>query len=251
VGCSYSVIGIAGRSEFPALTRVAHHARTRTDWNRELLVRRDTSDGFNSAEAGWLEGRLADVLELAPAAKLTMGRRDRDESLPEYERDSLEQMIRPITAVMRAIDASPDTPDQGPPLRPPNKRKPGSPQGPSRGRAAEGWGKAPASFVSYNASSTVAADGKLALGGQTFNTPSGAAVAVLGRQRTAGRSGPSPPVTGASFRSTSFGADLASRSRRSSQTRHRHLLRRRSPVPRRRESRACGVPKSGSRPPRL
>jgi hypothetical protein len=126
VGCSYSVIGIAGRSEFPALTRVAHHARTRTDWNRELLVRRDTSDGFNSAEAGWLEGRLADVLELAPAAKLTMGRRDRDESLPEYERDSLEQMIRPITAVMRAIDASPDTPDQGPPLRPPNKRKPGS-----------------------------------------------------------------------------------------------------------------------------
>ena len=47
-----------------------------------LVGPRDTSHGFNSAEAGWLEGRLADVLALAPPAKLTMGRRSATNACP-------------------------------------------------------------------------------------------------------------------------------------------------------------------------
>jgi len=121
------------------------------------------------------------VLELAPAAKLTMGRRDRDESLPQYERDSLEQMIRPITAVMRVIDASPDTPDQAPPPPQPKKRKPGALKDLLEAGLLKTGAKIRPVSSNYDASSTVAADGRLALGGQMFNTPSGAAVAVVGR----------------------------------------------------------------------
>src|SRR5207244_4431104 len=49
-------------------------------WNRGLIVRNRTEDGFDSAEAGWLEGRLWDILDAAPAAKL-VGKKGDDQTL--------------------------------------------------------------------------------------------------------------------------------------------------------------------------
>jgi hypothetical protein len=178
-----SYTAYVGKVDSPRLrSRLAHHARTRPGWERALLVRRDTSDGFNSAETGWLEGRLSEVLERANRAKLTMGRRDHDESLPEYERDVLELMIRPITAVMRVIDASPDTPDQQvqPPATTPSKRKPGAVKDLLDAGLLKAGAKLRPVSAGHEARSTVAADGRLEFGGKTFNTPSGAAAAAVG-----------------------------------------------------------------------
>lgn len=76
-----------------------------------MIVRSRDEDGFNSAEAGWLEGRLWDILDGAPAAQL-VGKKGDDQTLPQHDRERLEQYIPAITAVLRAIGASPDTPDQ-------------------------------------------------------------------------------------------------------------------------------------------
>ena len=38
--------------------RIKSHLRNKDTWYRALLVRRDTTHGFNSAQIGWLEGRL-------------------------------------------------------------------------------------------------------------------------------------------------------------------------------------------------
>lgn len=163
--------------------RLYQHDRSKEGWTRALLIRRDTSDGFNSAETGWLEGRLTDLLTLAPLAT-PVNRPDKDESLPQYEREALDRMIRPIAAVLRVLGASPDTPDQAPPTK--ARRRPrtysetlsdllegGFLQLGARLRSVSG---------SIDASATVVEGGKLEVSGQVFETPSGAAVHVRGKE---------------------------------------------------------------------
>ena len=106
-GSYTAYVGKVGQSTLRK--RLYQHERTKEGWTRALLVRRDTSDGFNSAETGWLEGRLTDLLTLAPLAN-PINRPDKDESLPQYEREALDRAIRPIAAVLRVLGASPDTP---------------------------------------------------------------------------------------------------------------------------------------------
>ncbi len=48
--------------------RLRQHARKKEHWVRALLVMRDTTHGWHSAQVGWLEGRLHDVLEGATLA---------------------------------------------------------------------------------------------------------------------------------------------------------------------------------------
>ena len=87
------------------------HGLSKDWWTRALIVRSRDEDGFNSAEAGWLEGRLWDILDGAPSAQL-VGKKGDDQTLPQHDRERLEQYLPAITAVLRAIGASPDTPDQ-------------------------------------------------------------------------------------------------------------------------------------------
>jgi len=72
----YVLLGVAGPESFTAYvgkapsglrSRVTQHVNTRDGWNRALLVCQ-IGYGFSSAAVGWLEGRLWDVLNAAPAA---------------------------------------------------------------------------------------------------------------------------------------------------------------------------------------
>lgn len=77
-----------------------------------MLVIRDTTHGWHSAQVGWLEGRLYDLLDGATLASLSNGNRPQDETLPPYERAPLEAAVEPVAAVLRLLGCSPDTFDE-------------------------------------------------------------------------------------------------------------------------------------------
>lgn len=90
--------GIAGR--------VRQH-KNKDNWRRAILIQRDSRFGFNSAEVGWLEGRLWDLMKAAENASLTNQQRPRDDTLPAHELRALESMVEPITGVLRVIGNDP------------------------------------------------------------------------------------------------------------------------------------------------
>jgi len=93
--------------------RLREHASSKPWWNRALLIA-SASNQFNSAEIGWLEGRLYDVLNNAVAADLMNGNRPGDDSISDRDRAPLERYVEPVMAALRASGAPPDTADQKP-----------------------------------------------------------------------------------------------------------------------------------------
>ena len=95
-------------------SRLQTHAHQKPNWTRALIVARDTSAGFNSAQAGWLEGRVWSVARAAAQTELVNGNQPRDETLEPYERSWLEGTIEPIRQVMRLIGYPLDPADDDP-----------------------------------------------------------------------------------------------------------------------------------------
>jgi hypothetical protein len=170
-----------GKAPSGLRSRVGSHVRSKEGWDRAPLVFH-TSYGFSSAAVGWLEGRLWDVLTAAPAAELRNHVRPRDETLPPWERRELERYITPITAVLRAIGANPDTPDHEP------VRKTRRPRRYTETVAdlldelllVAGARLRPLPEA-FDTPATVLEGGRLEVDGQAFDTPSAAAVHVAGR----------------------------------------------------------------------
>jgi hypothetical protein len=177
-------VGEVGRRNL--LTRIKEHVAEKAWWSRALLIT-SASDDFNSAEIGWLEGRLWDVLNNAVAAEVANKGRPGDDSLPAHERAVLERYVEPIMAALRACGCPPDTADQKPVPR--GKRrafykesvkdlidagllKGGTQLVPQRKQLTE-----PA---------TVLPDGRLEVAGTTYASVSGAAQAVSGNQSEPG-----------------------------------------------------------------
>ena len=119
------------------------------------------------------------MLQSAPAAKTRNENRPRDDSLPPWERRELERYIAPVTAVLRALGANPDTPDQAP--------------SPSRGRGARRTYSETVSDLleaglltvgtrlrpipdAFDSPATVVDGGRLQVGDTVFETPSAAGV---------------------------------------------------------------------------
>jgi Restriction Enzyme Adenine Methylase Associated len=144
-----------------------------------LTVRSRDQDGFNSAEAGWLEGRLWDILDSAPAAKL-VGKKGDDQTLPKHQRDELEQFLAPVTAVLRALAASPDTPD--PQLKRRRAKKHATIADLIRAELLPSGARLRSIASLHEAVAHVRADGQLSVAGQVYDSPSGAAVAVVGHE---------------------------------------------------------------------
>lgn len=171
-----------GKAPGGVRTRLTQHLKGRDHWHRALLIRRDTTFGFNSAQVGWLEGRLYDVLDAAADTRLHNGNRPRDETLPPYERVALEPIIAPIRRVLRLLGYDSDTPDDQ------------AVRSPSRTRSSRFYGitvkhlldasllTAGEKLTSTNgiwpASAIIAADGGVEYDGITYPSPSKAASAV-------------------------------------------------------------------------
>lgn len=98
--------------------RLNQHLKGKDHWARALLIRRDTTFGFNSAHVGWLEGRLYDLLDAAAETRLHNGNRPSDETLPPYERAALESIVPPIRRVLRLLGYDTETPDDQVAVRP-------------------------------------------------------------------------------------------------------------------------------------
>ena len=178
-------VGEVGKSTL--VQRVRQHAARKEWWSRALLIA-SSSDEFNSAEIGWLEGRLYDVLNNAVVCDVMNGNRPGDESLSLRERGVLERYVEPIMAALRACGAPPDTADQKPTRRG------------RRGRAhfsetvadliAAGLLKPETKLQplkkGLTKTATVLPDGRLQVGAAVHETLSGAAKAVTGTGSEAG-----------------------------------------------------------------
>lgn len=92
-------------------SRVLQHVANKDHWRRALLVQRDTTFGFTSADVGWLEGRLYDLLDAAGDTRLHNGNRPSDETVPAHGRLALEAAVAPIRRVLRLIGYDPASPD--------------------------------------------------------------------------------------------------------------------------------------------
>lgn len=78
-----------------------HRLRPPISWWRTIAVARDTTDGFNTAETGYLEGRLAGELDSLPRIDLCADRLDIDTSLPQHLLLQLDSFVPTILAALR------------------------------------------------------------------------------------------------------------------------------------------------------
>jgi hypothetical protein len=80
---------------------ITHRSKPKLDWARAMLVRRDTTDGFNSAEVGYLEGRVAGELAGLPGIDLHLEKEDLDTTLPGHLLPVLDAFVPTILAAAR------------------------------------------------------------------------------------------------------------------------------------------------------
>ncbi|GAA5207604.1 excinuclease ABC subunit C [Microbacterium kyungheense] len=102
--------------------RLAVHRRSNAQvpaWTRAVLIKRDTSHGFSSADIGYLEGRLAAELDAIPGLTVVKGKVDEDTTLSAPAMMPLDAIMPSIFAAIRLtglrMDRLDDVPAQSAP----------------------------------------------------------------------------------------------------------------------------------------
>lgn len=174
-----------GKAPSGLRTRLNEHTRNKDHWYRALLIKRDTTYGFNSAQIGWLEGRLYDLFETSEDGQLRNKSRPSDETLPPYDRQMLEQVILPIRRVLQLVGHDPAAPDDRD-TRTLNKRsnkyygiKVANLM--QAGLLSEGTILISANNA-WPAVAIVTPDGGISFNNESYDSPSAAAVAVRGSE---------------------------------------------------------------------
>ncbi|WP_152563835.1 hypothetical protein [Actinomadura welshii] len=179
--------GYVGKAPAGIKSRLSTHLSQKDHWSRAVLVRRDTKYGFHSAQVGWLEGRLYDLLHAAANARLHNIRRPVDETLPPHDRQMLESCVMPFVRVLRLLgyDPTPTATSGKNELTVPAARtstsKParrvirGTVQDLLRAGLLQAHAKLVSTSRAWPAEATVLPDGRIEYGGRSFNSPSGAA----------------------------------------------------------------------------
>ena len=160
--------------------RIGQHVSGKEGWYRAVLIARDTKYGFNSAQVGWLEGRLWKSALASEHVRPTNKTQPKDETLPDFDRAVLETVVVPILRVMRLL---------GFPLDPYDDSQPSSRSKTYFGVTVKDLIKAGKlqvgdtlvfTYPNHPATATVLGDGSLEIGGQAFGSPSAAAAKVRG-----------------------------------------------------------------------
>lgn len=163
-------------------TRLLTHVAKKEHWRRALLIQRDTTFGFNSAQVGFLEGRLYDLLDAAGDAKLHNANRPSDETLPAHERLVLEASVAPIRRVLRLIGYDPSSPDDQVVIGSTKKRSQRffgiSVQDLLSAGLLQGGEALTSTNGTWPAKGTLLADGRVDVEGTAYSSPSAAASAV-------------------------------------------------------------------------
>lgn len=160
--------------------RIGQHVNGKEGWHRALVIARDTKYGFNSAQVGWLEGRMWKSALAAEHVRPTNKTQPRDETLPDYDQAVLETVVIPIQRVMRLLGYSLDPHDDDA-ASPTTKAHYGVTL---KDLLAAGKLRVGDTLVftypGHPASGTVLADGSLDVGGSVYSSPSSAAAMVRG-----------------------------------------------------------------------
>ena len=177
-----------GKAPSGIKTRLSDHNRNKESWNRVLLIRRDTTYGFQSGHAAWLEGRLYDLLTASENGIPNNRNRPVDDTLPPFDRLMLETTVDPISRVLRLIGYDPAPPGDEPV---PVLRKSHTHHGTTvkelvgAGQLTPGT-RLVSNMPMYPAEAVVNADGTITWDGTTYLSPSAAGAAVKGGKATNG-----------------------------------------------------------------
>lgn len=155
------------------------------DWWRAVAVVRDTTAGFDSAQAGYLEGRLAHELAQRPGVVLTEGQRDFDTTVPAYARTHLDAFVETILESLRIVGLDlRSTADVGEAEEITDERTPTKVPGTVADLLAHGFLSAGARLEARRAhrqaTAEVLANGSLLVDGVAYRSPSTAAQRGLG-----------------------------------------------------------------------
>lgn len=110
----YVLFESAGNGDQPAvyvgqsrnLRRRLQQHRGRERWSRALLIVRDTSHGFTTADIAYLEGRLHGELAAREGLRVGNAAPTGDETLPKYQRQQLDAALIPILSTLRLLGAA-------------------------------------------------------------------------------------------------------------------------------------------------
>lgn len=89
-----------------------HRSVPKLNWSRAICIKRDTTHGFNSADIGYLEGRVAAEVNALDAVIVVEGKRDQDSTLPPHMQLSLDALVPSVMAALRlaGVDTTRDDP---------------------------------------------------------------------------------------------------------------------------------------------
>jgi hypothetical protein len=160
-------------------------------WARAVLVKRDTTNGFTSADVGYLEGRLSAELDAISGITVLKGKTDGDATLPPHMQMSLDALLSSILAAVRlaGVDTHRDDEDEQSPSGVTRTQIPGT----VADLLAEGLLHAGADLHCTRAGKhgigTLAPDGQIIVDGVGYKAPSLAAGISLGATSSAGYGG--------------------------------------------------------------
>ncbi len=163
-----------------------HRSNPPIAWNRAVAVARDTTDGFHSAQVGYLEGRLANQLRTAARIEVQEGQKNIDKTLPDHQLIALDDFIPTILAALRIAGLNLDKSEAA--------KKSDTEEGTATGKkyypvkfqqlVAKGEIKSGEKLVfdqrGKKAEALVNGSGEIVVDGTPFDTPSGAGSHVLG-----------------------------------------------------------------------
>ena len=172
-----------GKAPAGIRARIKNHLSNKDHWYRAVIIKRDTTHGFNSAHTAWLEGRLYDLLMAATDAVLHNAQRPGDDTLASYDLPMLEACVEPVARLLRLIGHDSSTvSEQGEPT--------------VKGRKMRFHGVSIADLIAAGlmegdqglvstwstvpASARVRPDGQIEYEGVLYSSPSGAAIAARG-----------------------------------------------------------------------
>jgi len=165
-----------------------HRGKPKLDWRRAVAIKRDTSHGFNSAEIGYLEGRVASELRAIPGLRVVEGQQTQDETLPPHLLLALDELIPSMLAALRLVGVDlfkpPDEDQDDEPGSPGVKKAHVVKAGTVADLLAAGLLSAGAelhlSQCGTTARGSVTAAGQVLVDGVAFGSPSKAAATALG-----------------------------------------------------------------------
>lgn len=173
-----------------------HNNKEKLPWRRALAVKRDTTAGFNTAEIGYLEGRVAAELNALHQITVIEGQTSGDETLPKHMMISLDAFVKSILGALRlaGLDISRSNPqtlteDEEPASNAKPSSKPSKPVTVSDLVSSGLLQAGHALFLSQagkEAEGSVTADGEIIVRGVSYKSPSRAAKIVLDGQASNG-----------------------------------------------------------------